>query len=172
MIFKDSKFILLLLVFIFLFLLALGTLGLYQTMAKSKQSMNLLVEANRIARERDSAQLIKIVQNETAEDLVSFNKIILSREKLVPFIDNIEELGRKLNLKADTLSVGNSGNQQSPGPEVITLTIESEGSWGSTITFIKAIENLPQRVIIKSVDLSKSESGWRLKITFSLYLFD
>ena len=182
MISNSSK--LLLVVILSILLIVLSTVFIfvaYDVWSKNQKTSELLSQANHDAEVEVLVQSIRLVQNSAAEDIQAFNDMVLSSDKLVVLIENIEGAGRALNLDINISSVGNveekkpvaeTGSKNATQPHMISISIETQGSWASTLSFLRAIESLPHRVMIDGVTLSKGETRWQSRINLSLYLFD
>lgn len=171
MIFKNSKLFLVLLSLVFTILLAVAIFAIYDIRAKNEETSELLDEAERIVEARSLAQSIKNIQNNVAEDILAFDKLVLTEEKLVPLIEDIEELGKELKLETSIVSVEKVEDKKAAKPDMIRIIIKAQGSWTPTLTFLKAIESLPHRVTIDETGLSKIDTNWHLRIVLLLYLF-
>ena len=120
-----------------------------------------------------------MIQKNAAEDIAAFDSLTLSGDNLVPLIEDIEGAGQTLGLDTKIVSVGKIEDKKSVEPDIIRIVMETQGSWAPTLSFLRAIESLPHRVMIDESILSRDEIGpagngasWRLKIVLSLYSFD
>ena len=171
MTFNNSKLSFIILVLISIVLLAVLILGTYTIQLKNKEASELLNLVDQATEARTLAQSIRMAQNNAAEDLAAFDGLTLSDDKLVSLIEDIEEMGRALGLDASIVSVGKIEDKKSVEPDIIRIVMETQGSWAQTLSFLRAIESLPHRVMIDESSLSKVEAGWHLKIILSLYSF-
>ena len=172
MTFNHSKLLAIMLWLISIVLLAVLTLGVYSIRVKNKGTSELLNLADETVEREILAQSIRMLQNNAQEDLAAFNNFVLSGDKLVSLIESIEETGRTLGLDTEIVSVGKIEDKRSIEPDIIRIVIESQGSWAPILSFLRAIESLPYRVMIDESGLSKVEIGWRSKIILSLHSFD
>jgi len=172
MIYKNSKLSLLVFSLILIMLLATTSFAIYDIKEKNKEISALSNEADRVTEARSLVQSIKVAQKSAATELEDFNNLVLSRDKLVFLIEDIEKMGRALGLDTNIVSVGKLEDTKSKKSDVIRIVIETQGSWAPTLSFLRAIESLPHRVMIEETSLSKVETNWNLKITLTLYLFD
>lgn len=172
MITKNSKLFLITLSLIFLVFLAVAIFGFFDIKAKNKKISELLNEADRVSETGDLAQSIRTIQMNAEKDLVTLDKLVLTNNKLVPLIESIEEAGQELGLETKIISVGKVEDKKSLGPSTIRITLETQGPWAPTLSFLRAIENLPLRVIIDESSFSKVDVYWRLRITLALHSFD
>lgn len=148
-------------------LMAFLLLDIYNIRAKNKETSRLLNQADEAAEVGVLVQSIRLIQNNAREDLEAFEELALSDSKIVPLIESIEKAGQSLGVKTEIASV-----EKTDEPQQLNLIIETEGSWAGTLSFLKAIESLPHRVMVKSVNVSKDESLWSATIALSLYLFN
>ncbi|MEX2013479.1 MAG: hypothetical protein WD897_01000 [Parcubacteria group bacterium] len=172
MIFKNSKLLLITLSFISVILLTILILGAYNIQLKNKEASELLNLADESAEARTLAQSIRTTQENAVEDLTAFDSLVLSGDRLVPLIDNIERAGRTFGLDTNIVSVAKIEDKESIEPDMIQVVMETQGSWAPTLSFLRAIESLPHRVMIEESSLSRVEVGWRSRIVLSLYSFD
>lgn len=172
MTFNNSKLPLIILVLISIIFLTVLILGAYNIQLKNKEASEILNLTDEVAETRVLAQSIRIMQNNAGQDLAAFDNLILSGDKLVPLIEGIEGVGRTLGLDINIVSVGKIEDKKSVEPDIIRIVMETQGSWAQTFSFLRAIENLPHRVMIEESSLLKGEIGWRLKIILSLYSFN
>ncbi|MEX2013732.1 MAG: hypothetical protein WD896_00050 [Parcubacteria group bacterium] len=170
---KDSSKLLLTMLSLFaLVLLAVLVLGVYDIQRKNKEASALLHLADKATRTRVLAQSIEAAQENASGDLAAFDSLTLSSDKLVPLIDSIEAAGRMLNLDTDIVSVDRTEGKGSSEPDIIHIVIEAQGPWAQALSFLRAIESLPHRVVIEGSNLARAEVGWRLRVALSLYSFD
>ncbi|MDO8589927.1 MAG: hypothetical protein Q7R69_01485 [bacterium] len=172
MILKNSKPLLIILSLISISLLAVLVLGAYRIQLKNKEASELLNLADRAAEARTLAQSIRTVQSSAAEELAAFDSFTLSDSKLVPLIESVEGVGKALGLNTDIVSVGKIEDKKAVEPAMIRIVMETQGSWAQNLSFLRAIESLPNRVVIDELGLSKAEVGWRLRMVLSLYSFN
>ena len=175
----NSTLPLVTLAFISVVLLVVLVLGAYNIQSKNQKVLKLLALADEAAESRTLAQSIRVLQNNAAEDLMAFDNLTLSDDKLVPLIENIEGMSRALGLDTSIVSVSKIEDKKSVEPDIIRIVMETRGSWAQTLSFLSAIESLPHRVMIEELGLSRVEASpagngasWRLRIVLSLYSFD
>lgn len=172
MILKNSKIFLVTLSLIALVFLASVIFGIYDIKTKNKETSELLNEADRTSETGDLAQSIRTIQMSAEEDLITFEKIVLTNDKLVPLIESVELAGRELGLETKVVSVGKIEDKKPEEPSMIRMVLEVVGPWAETVSFLRAIESLPHRVIIDEASLSEVDVNWRLRITLSLHSFN
>lgn len=171
MIFNNSRLSLSVLSLILAVLIAGAVFIVYNIKFTNTGTTRLLNEAKSVAEARNLSQSILLVQKEAAEDLADFNKIVLTGDKLVFLIEDVEKTGRALGLETNIISVGNAEENNAAEPEIIRMVIETQGAWAPTLAFLRAMENLPHRVMIDESSLSKVDNAWHFKIVLSLYSF-
>lgn len=170
---SGSKTILILLFLVFAVLLATLVFGLYDMRTKNAGISRVINEADQAAETERLIQSIKELQASNSEDLEAFETIVFTSDKLVPLIESIEEAGDKLGLETKIASVSEIEDKKSAEPRLIRIVIEaSEGSWGSTLSFLRAVENLPHRIMVEESNLSKEGDSWHLRMTISIHTFD
>lgn len=172
MIVKDSKLSLIVVSLIWVILLALAIFMVYDIKVKNQETSRLQSEADRITESRNVSQSIRIARDKVADDVADLDHLALSSDKLVFLIEGIEGAGRALGLDTNIISVGKEEDRKFPEPDIIRITIETQGTWASTLTFLRALESLPHRVMIDKSIFSKAGDDWYLKIVLSLNSFD
>ena len=179
MTFNNSKLLLAILSLISIMLLTVLILGTYNIQLKNKAASKLLNLADEAAEAKILSQSVRMIQKNAAEDIAAFDSLTLSGDNLVPLIEDIEGAGQTLGLDTKIVSVGKIEDKKSVEPDIIRIVMETQGSWAPTLSFLRAIESLPHRVMIDESILSRDEIGpagngasWRLKIVLSLYSFD
>lgn len=179
MTFNNSKLLLAALSLVSIILLAVLILGTYNIQLKNKEASELLNLADEVAETKILSQSIRMMQSNSAEDIAAFDSLTLSGDNLVPLIEDIEGAGQTLGLDTKIISVGKIEDKKSVEPDIIRIVAETQGPWAPTLSFLRAIESLPHRVMIDESSLSRNEIGpasdgasWRLKIVLSLYSFD
>lgn len=169
---NNSKLFLIMLSFISAILVTVLSLGFYSIQAKNKETSQLLNVVDNATEESILTRSIRAIRNNADKDLVAFDKFVFSGDKLVPLIEKIEEAGRALGLDTNILSVGKIEDKKSLEPNIVRITMETQGPWAPTLSFLRAMESLPYRVMIDESSFTREETVWRLKITLALYSFD
>ena len=172
MILKNSKLLLITLSLISIIFLVVLIWETYNIQTKNKGASELLNLADQTAEVSVLAQSIRMIQNNATEDTKAFDDMTLSNDNLVFLIESIEGIGQTLSLDTNILSVGKIEDKKSIEPDIVRIAMETQGAWSPTLSFLRAIESLPHRVMIDESSLSKNETGWRLKIILSLYSFN
>lgn len=172
MIFKNSKLLLTVLALIAVILLAVLTAGIYSVRAKNQKISELLNLADQASEIEVLTRSIRAVQSGAEKDLKAFDNLVLSDDKLVALIESIEAAGQTLGLGTKIVSVSKIEDKKAIVPDMIAITIETQGPWAGTLSFLHAIESLPHRIRIDKLTLSKEEVGWRSATTLVLYSFD
>ncbi|KKQ82937.1 MAG: hypothetical protein UT07_C0014G0013 [Parcubacteria group bacterium GW2011_GWB1_38_8] len=171
MILKNSKLFIMVLVLISTTLFIVLVLGVYIVRLKNNNTSELLNTADNFTETNALVQSIRIAQRSASEDIESFNNFVLSEDKLVPLIESIEEVGRKFGLETDITSVKGT-EEELVEPHIISIAVETKGSWVSVMSFLHAIESLPNRVMINESSFYKEDDDWNSIIILSLYSFD
>lgn len=153
-------------------LLALSMLALFYIKSQSEAAANLSAQADAAGKEEALIQSIRLIQENNKDDLAAFQNFILTDDRLVPLIESIERSGRSLGLKVQIASVDKLPGKSAGDPQKVSLVVESDGSWQGSYAFLKALESLPNRVMIDQVNLSKDSGAWHLKASISLYSFN
>lgn len=172
MILRNSKVLLITLSLISLALLSVLILGVYNIRFKNKETSELLNLVDRASEVGIIIQSIRAAQNDAGPDLEAFDNMVLTSDKLVPLIESIEGAGQALGLETSILSVAKIEDKKSAEPPLVRIVMETTGPWAQTLSFLRAIESLPHRVLLDESNLSREEVGWRSRIILSLYSFD
>ncbi|MEK7461623.1 MAG: hypothetical protein AAB586_00945 [Patescibacteria group bacterium] len=172
MIFKNSKPILIILALVSVVCLTLLIWEVYNIRLQNKNASELISVADNDARIENLSQSIRVMQSSAAEDLKKFDDLVLSGDKLVSFIENIEGTSKIFGLDTNIVSVEKIEDKQAVEPDAIRIVMETKGAWSSSASFLRTIESLPYRVKIDGLNLSKDENDWHLKIILSFYTFD
>ena len=93
--------------------------------------------------------------------MVVFSKVVPDKDPIVQMIEKIEPAGPRLGIDAEITSV-------EEGENGFRLFIEAEGDWAGAFSYLKAIENLPYRVVFERMNLDKSGLAWRLNTVIFL----
>ena len=168
----HSKSLLIMLSLISVVLLAALTLGVYYVRAQNQETSEMLNIVDQATEVETLTQSIRMIQNSSAEDITALDGFVLSSEKLVSLIEEIEGVGRAVGVDVDILSVEKVENKKTNEQSTIRLSMETHDTWASTLAFIRAMESLPHRVMVEGSTLSREETDWRSRLVLSLYLFD
>lgn len=169
---KNTRFILTLLSVFALILLGLYAADLNNVRIRNAQTEALLAEMDSVAKDRALVQTARSIRNMAREDINLFESFVLTGETLVPTIEMIEKAGVSLGLATEIVSVEN-GKVDEPGePALVNFVVETRGSWAGSMRFLKALESLPNRVVMNNVYFSKEANTWRSTYSFALYTFN
>jgi len=167
----SPKYLLAVLSLTALALVALISVTTYSIRASSQKTSELLNLADEAAQIEILAQSIRVLQNDKRAELEKLDNFTLTEDDIVPFIESIEETGRNLGLETNIASLGKIEDKKAAVPTMMKMVVEIDGSWESTFTFLKVLENMPYRLIIDESTLDKSESTWKSRIVLSAHLF-
>ncbi len=172
MIFKNSQFIIVMFSLVFLVLLSVIVFGIYDIRSKNQETSLLINEARQVTEVGGLTQSIKTIQANSRKDIIAFDELVFTNDKLVSLIESIEEKGRGLKLDTSIVSVERKEGESPSEPDLIRMVVEAEGSWSSASAFLHALESLPYRVMIDESRLIQNQEGWHLKVAFSIHSFD
>ncbi len=153
-------------------LLATLIFVVYSIRSKNRQASELLNTADRIAEATVLADSIDNIKAEAGSDLEALEDLTLSSDKLIVFIESIEDVGRQLKLDMNISSVERVEDKKATEPSVFRMVLDARGSWLSTFAFLRALENLPYRVMVDEINLSRVEIGWQAKVILSIHSFE
>ncbi len=168
---KKTRLTIWLLSFAALALLALGLLDLRKVRVKNREASSLSALVEEKSEEEAVVQSVKSVRQRAGAEVEAFENLTLTNDTLVPTIELIEKGGRSLGLSVEIASVEKAEGTTSE-PSKVSIVIETKGSWAGTLSFLKAIESLPHRVIVDNTYFSKEGGLWRSSISVSLYSFN
>ncbi len=89
---------------------------------------------------------LKNIQDERA----IFDKYFVSNSDLVPFLDNMEDLGNKSGAKVETTSVDLSNDNLS-----LVVGVKAVGSFSAVYKFLLLVENSPYELDVTSMDFQR-----------------
>lgn len=167
---KKTKLTIWLLSFAAIILLGLALLDLRKVVVENREASSLALTAEEKGREEAVVQSVKVLRQRSGEVVEEFERLTLTNEALVPTIELIESGGRSLGLAVEIASVEKSGGAGEPSK--VRLVIETKGAWSGTLSFLRAVESLPHRVMIENVYFTKEGGQWRSSIAVSLYSFN
>ncbi len=170
---KGLKTIHILLFLVLGALIGVLVFGIYDIKKKNAEVSRIVNETDLKSQNEKIIESIKTLRENNTADLLAFEAIVFTNDQLVPLIESIEGVGRALGLVTKIVSVSELDDKKTSEPKLIKISIETtKGSWSSTLAFLKAMENLPHRVLIDETALSKEGTDWRLRMTVSLHAFN
>ena len=178
MIFKNSKFLLVVFSLTASVSLAVLVFAAYDIRRTNEETSGILNTSDQIAEERILLQSIRVIQNESREELMFLEGFVVSDDTLVPLLDSIESIGQELGLESEILSVEDASlaptsrarSRENQEAKLLRIVVEAKGSWSGVFNFTKALENLPYKVTVEEVNLSKDE-GWSSRMVILVNTF-
>lgn len=168
---RKTRLTIWVLAFAALILLVLALLDLRKVRVENRAVSTLVQVAEEKGQKEAVVQSVKALRQRGGEEIEAFEKMTLSNETLVPTIELIERGGGSLGLEVEIASVDKS--EAKPGePSKVSLVIESRGSWAGIMSFLKAVESLPHRVMVDNVYFTKEGGQWRSSLSISLFSFN
>ncbi len=137
---------------------------------QNKETSELLNSVNERADQKILAQEIRQFQNREKDNIAAFNESVITEDRIVTVFESVEKAGRQLNLDIK-IEVDDKRDTTDTNPKQLGLSIEAAGSWGSNITFLHALENLPYRLEISEARITKNEGVWRSTFKITLPSF-
>lgn len=144
------------LLFAFIFLAA-ASLGLYFVYREIRENKNLArvarSEWETEERHRYEIQAMEILLADTMTERAELDKHFARTKNVVPFLDTLQALARKVGAKAEVLSVdvvAESG---------LSVTLQSEGSFEAIYKFLELLENSPYELEFSTVDIGRTDQG-------------
>lgn len=114
------------------------------------------LEINRDERLRSLKDLLE----KTKDQRDKISNIFVRPDGSVEFIEMIESLGKATDVKLEIESVGVDApkNKTASSTEYFRLAVKSEGLWRNVMQLLTLLEEMPFRVSIDNVSLSKTSS--------------
>lgn len=168
----STKFSLMLVSAILVGLLGLLAFGIWSMRDKNKSASELALLAENAASDEAVLQHVRLVENSHSDLIAAFEGIILNDGDLVPLIESIQGTGRGFGLETEILSVSETQGDGDAEPDLVRIAIESRGSWAANLSFLRAIESLPYRVMVEEAGIRKdAESVWVSDTVIFLHVF-
>jgi len=167
-------------------LVAILVFGAYHIKNKSIETSGTIQKVEESSNNSILVQSINSSGNKSSNELAGLEELSLSQDKLVIFIENLEELAKSMNLGIKIISVESEPGKGADNPDKIHFRIETSGNWGNNMKFLHAIEYLPFRTILNNTSLSLSNvnnnsnisttstsgiSKWKLNTDLAVYSF-
>jgi hypothetical protein len=168
-------------------LVLMGTIafGAYYIKNKSIRTAETVQKVEESSNNSLLVQSINSSGDNTSNELTKLEGLGLSQEKLVGFIENLEELARSMNLSIKIVSVDSEPGKGADNPDKIHFKIETFGNWSSNMKFLHALEYLSYRIMIGNTELSSKgtnnlniattsisqKNNWKLNTDLSVYSF-
>ncbi|MSR73361.1 hypothetical protein EXS61_02040 [Candidatus Parcubacteria bacterium] len=143
---------------IFILLLALGGYYFLFSVIKSKNENAFLLsqEIDTYAQSESTRTQSDRVVEEQKDKIAEIGLYFLHKNEVVPFIETVENSGRKTGVEVTivTVDVGVGEGENA----MLTMRFEARGSWNNVNRFISYIENLPYKVSLSKVDVTRASS--------------
>jgi len=138
-----------------LLLIAIVTLiavsvGYYVIYKQTKKQANYYVSAsNEIDNEHSKKQVeidMQKIHDDTKEERLRLNELIIKEENVVKFIELIEKVGEDSNTKLELSTITKES-------EKVKAKIIASGTWGNVMMALGMLENLPLSTVISNLHL-------------------
>lgn len=154
-------------------LLALLVFGVWSMRDKNRDAYELTHLVEDASAAEALLQHVRSIRNSSAEDIAILEALILRESGLVALMENIQGTGRALGLETDIVSVSETETSGESDLVQIRIAIETRGSWAGNLSFLRALESLPHRVMMEDTSIRKEdETGWVSHIVLLLYVFN
>lgn len=150
--FKKAPF------FLSVLLLALSSAGFFFLFQEVNENKKLTEEA------RAKWQMEEARRQEIRSLEIFLEDVIVKREEfdshfarssnIVPFLDSIEELARRVSAEPEVVSVDSTQDGQG-----LTVVVRASGSFGALYKFLELLENSPYELEFTTVDISKTSGA-------------
>ncbi len=123
------------------------------------ESISLVANEIDIALEKEvKLKSIKNLIKDTENDRAKLNAYFVVDDKVIDFIEDIENLAKDTNVDLKVMSIdinddGNNTPQQNNISELLQLNLKVAGLWDNLFHFISLVDELPFRVDISKVNL-------------------
>ena len=133
---------------------------------KNREVFLILNEADIEAREDLRLRSIQDVVNDTEEQRGQLNVYFVDDDKIVEFIETIEELGSFTGAEVEVTAVnieekvGESGEND----EFLQLTFSAKGDWDEVFYLFSLVELLPYKIEVRRASFESSSSKGKLGV--------
>lgn len=109
-----------------------------------------------LVKERQFTSLENLTRN-TALERESLGKALVAKDDVASVIENVESLGNTtgLRLTVELVGVENIPDTKNDTRELLTLSLQTAGTWAGTMYFLSLIEGMPYKVSVTSMDFEK-----------------
>src|SRR5690349_18424475 len=137
----------------------LGYIFMYRTIiTQAKSSSKFLADINAESEKRQHEDELTKIYNNTVEDRTKIAQFFIHEDKIVDFIEKIEQIGRDSATDIDISSINTENS-------TVSAHIKAGGSWENIMRALIMIENLPYSISINNVRTSVSaEHKWDLSL--------
>ncbi len=154
----SNKHILLLAIFILLFALG-GYYFLFSVIeSKNENAFLLSQEIDTYAQSESTRTQSDGVVEEQKDKIAEVGLYFLHKNEVVPFIEMVEDSGRKTGVVVTIGTVGVGLGDGVGENAMLKMRFEARGSWSNVNRFISYIENLPYKVALSKVDVTSASS--------------
>jgi hypothetical protein len=146
-----------------LFLLVLGGYYYIFYIIKNKnEKISTFSQEIELYSQRES---LRKATEKTADDLsekiTKLESYFLHKDELVPFIEKIEDSGKRMNVSVSIISVNldeSLKGAQAKNGERFVLRLNTKGSWSNVVKFVSYLENLPYKIFVSRVSFIKDSA--------------
>ncbi len=183
---SKNKLLLYILGVLAVILLGILIFGVYIIRIENQNISQITNQADEAANESTLAGSVRSIKNIYQKQIDKILVLLVHSDDLVPLIDSVERLGKDMGLDTKTVSVVQDkiSTKGIKYPLIVHINTETEGSWGNSMRYLQALENLPTNITIENASLSLNNSTndsdkntktlnrvWRLNVTFAINIF-
>jgi len=124
---------------------------------------------------QERIQKVRDVLTNEAEVVTQVRGYVLNSERVVGFIEEMENLGRQAGVEESTKAVSATAyaGVDADKWEALSIAVSTTGSWADTYQFLSLLEHMPYRLEIQraTMGLDEDEKGravWKGDFTFSV----
>jgi len=109
-----------------------------------------------LIKEQQFTSLENLIRN-TALERESLGRVLVAKDDVASVIESVESLGNKtgLRLTVELVGVENIPDTKNDTRELLTLSLQTAGTWNGTMYFLSLIEGMPYKVSVTSMDFEK-----------------
>lgn len=128
---------------------------------QNKEVQALLVEAEKDIQKDQTLRVARTILQENKDAITELDAYFVSKDGVVPFIDQLEKLAEDSNVVISIISVASETDPKGKNDFKEPLVIRSDvtGSWNNVITFFDKLENLPYQMTIGSASLGLASAS-------------
>ncbi len=114
---------------------------------------------------------VKTIVADTAPDRATLEGYFVGKEGIVPFLELVEEAGRRAGVKTEVTSVSlDRSTDRDASFENLRVSVKGDGGFGDVFALLVMLEELPFGVRVQNVSITErtdpNAAGWRVVLTF------
>ena len=131
---------------------------------KNKNISSIVSEIDLVVKKEVRLKSVKNLIKETEGDHIKLNTYFITDDKVVDFIENIENMAKDVGVDIEVVSVyvndiKDDSIQKNNISELLRLSIEMSGKWSNIYHFVSLVEKLPFKIDILNINLENMYNG-------------